>query len=269
MSNGSSSGISAVPMGFGQTARRDWWWVQPVAVFLGFSAFVIYATWSMFTPRNYYFGNYLSPFFEPELWGVSPNAWFGARPPMWPSWFIYSPAMLILIFPLGFRLTCYYYRGAYYKSFWADPPSCTVGEPRSHYRGENSFPLIVQNIHRYFLYAALVFVVFLSDDAWRGMWFAKAGGGTTFGVGVGTIILTVNAILIACYTFGCHSLRHLVGGGIDRLSQKPVRRDFYRCVSCLNRKHMPWAWFSLVWIGFADLYIRLCAMGVVTDWRIF
>jgi hypothetical protein len=60
--------------------------------------------------------------------------------------------LLILWAPGGFRLTCYYYRGAYYKSFWADPPSCAVGEPRKHYRRERSFPLILQNVHRYYLY---------------------------------------------------------------------------------------------------------------------
>jgi hypothetical protein len=28
------------------------------------------------------------------------------------------------------------------------------------------------------------------------------------------------------------------------------------------------AWLSLFWVGFSDLYIRLCSMGVWTDWRI-
>jgi hypothetical protein len=31
---------------------------------------------------------------------------------------------------------------------------------------------------------------------------------------------------------------------------------------------MMWAWFSLFWVGFTDAYIRLCSMGVITDWRI-
>ncbi len=73
--------------------------------------------------------------------------------------------------------------------------------------------------------------------------------------------MIVNPILLGCYTLGCHSLRHLVGG-IDELSKSPLRKKSYDCVSCLNRKHMMWAWFSLFWVGFTDVYVRLCSMGV-------
>ena len=111
---------------------------------------------------HYTFGPYLSPFYSPELFGTSPHAWFGPKPGWWPAWLPFSPALLILWAPGGFRLTCYYYRGAYYKAFWADPPSCTVGEPRKSYLGERRFPLILQNVHRYFLYLALVFLVILA-----------------------------------------------------------------------------------------------------------
>lgn len=265
----SNESAAAIPVSFGDTRRRDLWWVQPLAVFLGLSAFVVYATWSMFTPHRYYWGPYVSPFYAPELWGETPGAWFGKYPPWWPGFLIYSPAMLILIFPLGFRLTCYYYRGAYYKAFWADPPSCTVSEPRTSYWGENSFPLIVQNVHRYFLYFAILFVFFLSQDAWRGMWWPTGNGGTTFGIGIGTLILTINVVLIAGYTFGCHSLRHLIGGRLDLLSRAPLRRECYNCVSRFNGRHMLWAWMSLFWVGFSDFYVRLCAIGAITDWRIF
>jgi hypothetical protein len=177
--------------------------------------------------------------------------------------------MFILWGPGLFRFTCYYYRGAYYKAFWADPPSCAVGEPRKTYLGERRFPLVLQNIHRYFLYVALFFVVVLSYDAWDAFWFAAPGGGTRFGIGVGTLVLVVNAVLIAGYTFGCHSLRHLIGGGRDILSRRPLQKTGYDCASCLNRGHMRWAWFSLFWVGFADLYIRLCAMGLWHDYRLF
>jgi len=261
--------MSAVSPRLGETARSDTWWAQPLAVFLGLSAFVVYATWAAFQGKNYYWGPYLSPFYAPEIWGSSPNAWFGPQPGWWPGWLTYSPALVILIFPLGFRMSCYYYRGAYYKSFWADPVACTVGEPRKHYIGESSWPLILQNVHRYFLYFALIFVALLAWDAWKAMWFPKPGGGEVFGIGVGTLVLVINVVLIGGYTFGCHSLRHLVGGRIDLLSKSPLRRDAYRCVSCFNRKHMNWAWPSLLWVGFADLYVRMCAMGVWTDWRIF
>ncbi len=255
---------------FGQTQRRDTWWVQPLAIFLGLSTFVIYSTWAAFQGNHYAAGPYLSPFYSPELFGDSHHSLFGPKPGFWPIWLPFSPAFLILWAPAGFRLTCYYYRGAYYKAFWADPPACTVGEPRKRYLGEHSFPLILQNVHRYFLYLALAFVVILSYDVWRALWFADlATGQESFGLGVGTLVLAINVFLLGGYTLGCHSLRHVIGGFKDQLSGSPIRFTSYRCVSCLNQRHMRWAWFSLFWVGFADLYVRLVSMGVWTDLRIF
>ena len=254
---------------FGQTERQDSWWIQPLAIFLGFSAFIVYSTWAAFQGDNYHFGPYLSPFYSPEIFGDSIHSLFGPKPGWWPLWLPFSPAFLILWVPVGFRLTCYYYRGAYYKSFWGDPPACAVGEPRKKYRGEASFPLIMQNIHRYFLYLALMFIVFLTYDVWNALWFADpATGEKSFGLGVGTLVLAANVILLSCYTLGCHSLRHLVGGFLDKFSGSPVRFKTYQCVSCLNKRHMFWAWMSLFMVGFSDVYIRLCTMGIWTDWRI-
>jgi hypothetical protein len=247
---------------FGQTSRADHWWVQPVAVFLGLSAFIVYSTWAALQGQHFRFGPYLSPFYSPELIGDPLHAWFGAKPDWMPAWV--TAAVLILWAPGGFRVTCYYYRGAYYKAFWADPPSCTVGEPRKKYLGERSFPLILQNIHRYFLYLALVFLIVLAHDVWQAFWFDGR-----FGVGVGTLVLLTNVILLSCYAFGCHSLRHLAGGFRKRLAGAPLQKQAYDCVSCLNRRHMVFAWCSLFSVGFSDLYIRMCSMGVWTDWRIF
>ena len=252
----------------GFTRRRDAWWVQPVVVFCVLSAFVIYSLWAAFQAAHYTFGPYLSPLYSPELFG-SPHAWFGPKPAWWPRWLLFSPAFLILWAPAGFRLTCYYYRGAYYKAFWADPPACTVAEPRQGYWGENAFPLILQNVHRYFLYLALLFLVVLSYDVWKALWFTDpATGQVAFGMGVGTLVLAANVFFLASYTFSCHSLRHLVGGTLDLLSRAPMRRTAYNCVSCLNRRHMLWAWISLCWVAFSDIYIRLCSMGIWSDWRI-
>jgi hypothetical protein len=250
---------------FGQTSRRDAWWIQPLLVFVGLSAFIIYATWAAFQGEHYHYGPYLSPFYSPLLFGEG-HSWFGEKPAWLPLWV--SPALLILWAPAGFRVTCYYYRGAYYKAFWADPPSCTVSEPRKGYRGEHSFPLIIQNVHRYFLYLALIFVVILAYDAWKAMWFDDGNGGKSFGIGLGTLVLTGNVIFLGGYTFGCHSLRHLIGGFLDRLSRAPVRRTAYNCVSCLNRRHMLWAWMSLCWVMFSDLYVRLCSTYEWIDPRI-
>jgi hypothetical protein len=257
--------------GFGQTLRRDAWWVQPLVVFIILGSFLVYATWAAFQNKYYAFGSYLSPFYSPLLFSDSQHAWIhGARPAWLPAFLPFSPALLILPFPAGFRLTCYYYRGAYYKSFWADPPNCAVGEPRKSYRGEKSFPLVIQNIHRYFLYVALVFLLVLARDAYRAMWFFDPSTGRrSFGTGIGTIVLIVNVILLGGYTLGCHSLRHLVGGYLDQLSRAPLRKKSYDCVSCLNRGHMRWAWLSLFWVAFSDVYIRLCAMGIWHDVRLF
>src|SRR6202142_4183971 len=163
--------------GFGQTQRTDYWWVQPLVVFLLLSAFIVYATWAALQGQHYRFGPYLSPFYSPELFG--PQGWFGRMPAWVPA--SVTGAMLILWAPGGFRFTCYYYRGAYYKAFWADPPSCTVGEPRKTYLGEKKFPLIMQNIHRYFLYFAIIFVFILLFDGYRALWFTGADGVKHFG----------------------------------------------------------------------------------------
>ncbi len=265
------SKVVALPVkrGFGQTMRDDAWWIQPTVVFLGFSAFIVYSTWAAFQGEYYSFGNLLSPFYSPELWGASHHALFGPQPTWWPGFLPYSPAFLILWAPVSFRLTCYYYRGAYYKAFWSDPLNCSVGEPRQGYLGERHFPLIIQNIHRYTMPFALLLLVFLSHDAWKALWFDTAVGEGEFGLSVGTLVLVLNVLLLGSYVFGCHSLRHLVGGRIDKLSGKAVQRTAFNCVTCFNKRHMLFAWLSLIWVGFADGYVRLCAMGIWTDLRIF
>ncbi|HEV3145461.1 MAG TPA: hypothetical protein VGZ47_16330 [Gemmataceae bacterium] len=253
------SGISLpIQRKFGETSRSDRWWIPPLLVLLGLSSFIIYSTWAALQGANYHYGPYLSPFYSPELWGNSPHAWFGKLPSWLPGWF--SPAILILWAPAGFRVTCYYYRGAYYKGFWADPPACAVGEPHKSYSGESRWPLIIQNIHRYFLYFALIFILILSWDALRSYWFADG-----VGIGVGSLVLTVNVVLLSGYTFGCHSLRHLIGGRIDCISQSPACHRAYKCSSFFNGRHMLWAWMSLCSVMFADVYVRLCAMDIWHD----
>jgi hypothetical protein len=267
--------VTDVSRGFGSTSRRDTWWVAPLAVFLGLGTFLVYSTWAAFQNAHYTFGPYLSPFYAPVLWASPDNpaglehAWFGAKPVWFPALVPFSPALLILPFPGLFRLTCYYYRGAYYKAFWADPPSCAVGEPRKSYWGENSFPLILQNVHRFFLYFACIFLVLLAYDAWQAMWWPAGNGGVKFGIGVGTILLVVNVSLLSAYTLGCHAMRHLVGGSHDEVSKHGVCDMAYACSSGLNYKHQLFAWLSLFTVGFSDLYIRLCSMGILTDYRIF
>lgn len=239
--------------------------------FVGLSAFGVYATWAAFQGNHYFYGSYLSPFYSPLLFidpraaGSAPleHAWFGVFPRWWPTWLPASPALLILAFPLSFRATCYYYRKAYYRSFFATPPGCAVGALPQNYRGETRL-LLIQNLHRYALYAALCFIFILYDDA-----FASFFRNGKFGVGVGSIVLIVNATLLGLYTTGCHSFRHLVGGKRDCFScgsTVRVQRGLWQKVSYLNARHMLFAWASLFWVGFSDLYVRLISMGIIHDW---
>ena len=261
--------IPLVRRGFGETMRRDAWWASPLVTFLVLGGFVVYSTWAAFQGAHYEYGPYLSPFYSPLLYGDGPHSWLGPKPNWWPGAIPFSAALLILWAPGGFRFTCYYYRGAYYKAFWADPPSCAVGEPRKSFLGEQSFPLVLQNVHRYFLYLALLFLIVLWYDVWKALWFTDpATGRTEFGVGLGTLVLAANVALLSGYTFGCHSLRHLAGGVLDQFSNHPVRTKMYDVTCAFNCHHMRWAWASLFSVALADLYVRLCSMGVLTDWRI-
>ena len=76
-----------------------------------------------------------------------------------------------------------------------------------------------------------------------------------------------DVVLLSLYTFGCHSLRHLVGGGLDLLARRPMRKKAWQCVTWCNKAHMRWAWFSLVWVALTDVYVRLVSMGVIHDFN--
>jgi hypothetical protein len=243
-----------VPVGFGGTLRRDAWWseILPVVIVLG--GFGVYATFRAFEGRFYESGPYLSPFYSPL---IDPHH----------NWWPLSPALLILIFPLGFRATCYYYRKAYYRAFFLDPPACAVGERAGRkYRGETGFPFILQNIHRYFFLAAVIFLFFLWYDAIRAFWFEGR-----FYIGLGSLVLVVNVSLLTLYTFSCHSWRHLVGGKLDCFSCSAfnrTRHGAWKRTTFLNESHMLFAWMSLFSVALADFYVRLVASGAIKDLRI-
>jgi hypothetical protein len=249
-----ATGAPAAGSGFGSTLRRDAWWVEilPVIVLLG--GFGLYATLRAFEGRFYEWGPYLSPFYSPLIDAHH-------------RWWKWSPAILILGGPLSFRATCYYYRKAYYRAFFADPPACYVGEPKRSYSGETKFPFILQNLHRYALYLAIIFIAFLWKDVYDAFWWDGK-----FGMGVGTLVMLVNVVLLTTYTLSCHSLRHLAGGKLDCFScasfGKP-RHSAWSFLTSLNERHMLFAWMSLISVGFADFYIRMVASGVFHDVRIF
>jgi hypothetical protein len=243
-----------------RTLRRDRWWLPPLVTVVVLAGFVVYGTWVAFVNRDYFADPYLSPFYSPCLTT-------SCEEPTWAivgDWWALSPALLVLPFPLGFRLTCYYYRKAYYRAFWWSPPACAVPDARARYSGETRFPLILQNVHRYFFYLALPFPIILTWDALRAFSFPDG-----FGLGLGTLVLLVNAAFLWLYTLSCHSCRHLCGGGLDTFSKAPLRFWLWRKVSALNARHTLLAWTSLFTVALADLYVRLVASGAITDPRFF
>jgi len=251
--------------GFGATNRRDNWIVYPIVQGLVFTICATYLTFSgvfwgpIFGPQYVQADGYLSPLFSPLL--VFPNM---------PTWL--SPGLLILWIPIGFRATCYYYRKAYYRFYFADPPGCAVGEPTIHRRFalENAFPFILQNLHRYLLYLAFIPLTFLWLDilpAFNIVPDAEVAD-PRFRIGAAGVLLLLNVILLTGYSLSCHSLRHLVGGRIDCFSctqARRVRYTLWQRLTDLNRNHMWWAWTSLITVTLADVYVRLLQAGVVTD----
>jgi hypothetical protein len=235
-------------------ARRDAWWMEIVPVIVVLGGFGVYATWRAFEGAYFAWGPYLSPFYSPLI-DVN-HRW-------WPL----SPALLILGGPLSFRITCYYYRKAYYRAFFLDPPACSVGERSGRgYRGETKFPFILQNLHRYTLYLAAIFLAFLWHDAISSFFFEGR-----FGIGVGSLVLLVNVILLTLYLTSCHSLRHLLGGKLDCFSCVNFagpRYTTWRGLSALNEHHMLFAWVSLFSVGLADFYVRLVSSGAIRDLRL-
>ena len=237
--------------GFAATERRDAWWLAPLVQGLLLATLITYANWAAFQGNNYLVGGYLSPLYSPLI--VVP-------------WFPFSPAFLILIPPVLFRATCYYYRKAYYRSYFLDPPACAVGELRGKgYRGETAFPLILQNLHRYLFYITAIYLVFLWHDVWNATRF---DGG--FGIGIGTLVILANTVALTLYSFSCHSARHLFGGNLDCFSCSAftrARHKLWTRASFFNERHMAIAWTSFVTVCGADLYVRLVASGVIHDLR--
>jgi hypothetical protein len=273
-------GRAPVEMG----GRKDGWWTESLSFGLTFALFVIYTTYRMFENADFFYpgglgdtahaATYLSPFYSPLLpLNITLNIpLLGAK--------TISPAIYILIFPLAFRMTCYYYRKAYYRAYLRDPAACAVPEPmaasRMKYTGERVFPFIVQNFHRFALYAALIILAILAWDTVKSFMFQEPGdisGAQHFGIGVGSIIYVVNIVLLCGYTFGCHSFRHLIGGGTDCYSCSALSRTKYgmwQKVSFLNKRHAGFALWSMIWVGLTDLYVNLLCKGIIPfDLRLF
>lgn len=259
------------PVGMG--SRTDRWWIEPVLVILTLVSFSAYAMWRAFE-GNYYDSLQalergarevpllLSPFYSPPF-----HEWF----PGFKERFAISPALFVLVFPLSFRATCYYCRRSYYRAFFWDPPACGMPEPgmakRKRYTGESAWPFVLQNLHRYALYFILIVVAFHYKHLYDAC-FVMGDAGRHFGIGLGTMIMGLDAVLLSLYVFSCHSWRHLIGGGLNLLSSAPIRLRLWRIVSALNARHGLYFWLSLITVGLADLYVRLVASGIIADPRI-
>jgi hypothetical protein len=250
-----------------RTLRTDPWWREPAVTAVLLTIWVAYAVVHVFMGRWYWVPqyHYLTPFYSPCISGAcaagssSLGTWFPKVPSIVPY------AIVSLPFILGFRLSCYYYRRAYYRSFWQSPTACAVREPHARYTGETRLPLILQNLHRYFFFLViLVSVLNTYDliDAFHG----KTGGA---GFGLGTLIMLVNVVLLWAYTLGCHSCRHITGGRLKHFSKHPARYWIWTQVSKLNTRHKELAWTTLGTLMLTDLYIMLVASGAISDLRFF
>jgi len=246
-----------------RTLRTDRWWLPPLLNVIGLGAWVIYATVRAFMQMWYFVPqyNYLTPFYSPCVSNgcVEQAAHFGRFLPDWP---ILPYASLTLPFLLLFRLTCYYYRKAYYRSFWLSPPACAVPDGHKTYTGETRFPLIFQNLHRYAFYAALIISLINTYDAALAMHSPEG-----FGFGLGNVILWGNVIMLWAYTLSCHSCRHIIGGRLKHFSKHPVRYRAWTFVSALNVRHMQLAWITLGTLVVTDFYIMALAAGWFSDLR--
>ncbi len=252
-----------------RTLRTDRWWLQPAITVTVLVSFIIYATLRAFEGKFYFAEPLISPFYSPCLTAACPQgasllgkpfgtvALFGMA---------ISPALFILIFPLGFRLTCYYYRKAYYRSFWQSPPACAVAEPHSTYTGETKAPLILQNGHRWFFFAGLAFNVILTIDAFLAF---RNSAGQWGHMSVGTLVLLTNATLLWLYSASCHTCRHTIGGRLKHFSRHPLRYRLWTWVSILNHRHPTFAWISLFGVALSDVYIRFVASGSITNFYFF
>ena len=249
-----------------RTLRTDRWWVQPAVTFTLLTLWLAYGLIRTASQRAYFVEDfhYLSPFSSPCVSAscIPAARDFGVWLPEFPPFVPFG--LLVLPFLLGFRLTCYYYRRAYYRSFWLSPPACAVAEPHTRYTGETRFPLVLQNSHRYFFYVALLVSLVNTYDAIRAF-HGKDGG---FGIGLGTLIMLANVVLLWGYTLSCHSCRHLVGGRLRHFSKHPVRYWLWSQVTKLNTRHMQFAWITLASLLLTDAYIALVASGTLSDLRI-
>lgn len=207
------------PASSARTLRANRWWLPSLTTAVVLTTFLLYTIVRVFM-RRWYWANeyhYLTPLYSPCVSeSCAPGSThFGTPLGSFP--FPIPLAIMPFVVILGFRGTCYYYRKATYRSFLLSPAACAVREPARSYRGESAFPFILQNSHRYFLYLASLLLLIDTYDAVLA--FMPRQGG--FGVGLGSLLLLLNACGLWLYTLSCHSCRHIVGGRLNHFSRHP------------------------------------------------
>jgi hypothetical protein len=242
------------------TLRADRWWLTPVVTALFLGALTAYAIWAGLQRSHFAFGGYISPLYSPC---VSADCGTRANVVLIGRWWQWSPALLVIGIPIGVRATCYYYRKLYYRSFWLSPPACAVAEPHKRYSGESRFPLVLQNLHRYFWAASVLVALMLTFDAVNA--FRQPGG---IGIGIGTVLIVANGLAFWAYVLSCHACRHFAGGGLRSLAMHPIRTRLWKLSSKLNTRHGLFALISLPLVMATDCYIRLLSSGVISDWHV-
>jgi hypothetical protein len=248
-----------------RTLRTDSWRRYPFTTGGILVFFIGYTLVRLFMNKGYYAADYhyLTPVYSPCISAscVEGASDFGTFLPKLPA----AVPLAILVFPIlaGFRTTCYYYRKAGYRSLWASPQACAVAEPHARYTGERRFPLVLMNSHRYFFVLASVLLLVNFYDAIKA--FHGKGGG--FGIGLGTVLMVVNVVMLALYSLSCHACRHIVGGRLKHFSKHPVRYRLWTWVSRLNPKHGNFAMTSLFTVVLTDFYIMALSLGWFSDLR--
>ena len=262
--------------GLGRTNRIDNWLRQPLAMGIALTAAMIYTAVRLFLyPDTIHYevngATVMSPIFSPnvlewKLFGL--KEWGETDAPSW-----VNAAILVLWIPFGFRGTCYYMRRVYYRTFFASPVACWVDEPEINkkigYKGEKRL-FIFNNLHRYFLYAAMIILAIKWWDVTHTLHFTE-GAAQGWGICIGTLVMGFEAFLLTMYVTSCHALRHLAGGVLDRWTSPiaKLRGKLFGRISVLNRSHGFWFWTSLTFVFLGDLWVLAVDAGMVSDMVLF
>lgn len=249
--------------GFGATDRIDAWWKQPLWMAVALIAALVYTGLRVFLwdgDIHYDDHRVTSPIFSPDVIHI-----FGLSGPAW-----MNSALLVLWIPFGFRGTCYYMRRVYHRVFFQNPTGCVVAKPginyRFGYKGETGL-FVLNNIHRYMMYLAILIIGFKVYDVWHTMHFKTTDGSEGIGVSLGTLLLALEAFLLFMYVVTCHAFRHIIGGGLDRWDRGVARLKgrLFSKVSIGNVHHGFWFWWSLLVVFLGDIWVWVVASGHIAD----